>query len=41
MKFVKVALSFAVVVAVGSCLYYLNQQQSTGQWKTRLRTVRL
>jgi hypothetical protein len=43
MKFVKVALSLAVVAAaVGSCLYYLDQQQQLkGQWKTRKKTLRL
>ena len=39
MKLVKVALSFAVIAAVGSCLYYLNQQQSKGQWKTHRRVL--
>ena len=39
MKLAKVAISFAVVAALGSCLYYLNQQQSRGQWKTRRRVI--
>lgn len=41
---VKVALSFAVaVIAVGSWLYYLNQEQrkTEGQWRTRRKTFTL
>jgi len=39
MKLFKVAISFAVLATVGSCLYYLNQQQTKGQWKTYRKTI--